>query len=126
MKMIFAGLLAFGSLTANAERIHIEMVDVVRGAQQFGVEMPISYRSDVNGVCAFLGYDSGIEGTKVAVTEIKTVPVRKNRWDVGGSISSYTVEVESKADALVVDAKGTLVKQVYSRLLSQVKCLKKI
>ncbi len=118
-------MMMFGSFAANANVLTIETVDVVNGARNLGIELPLSTRSDVSGVCILLGYDSGIEGTKAAVTETQTRKARRTRWDFGGMMNAYTVEVQPKADAYVVDAKGNITSQVYSRQLSGVKCVKK-
>jgi hypothetical protein len=125
MNKFIAVMLMFGSWSANANLLRIETVDVVRGAQDLGLELAISTRSDASGVCLLLGYDSGIEGTMVAVTETQTRKARHTRWDFGGVMNAYTVEVQPKAEAFVVDAKGNIVRQVYSRQLSGVKCVKK-
>ena len=126
MKIMSFLFVMMSSIAAQANKLRIETVDVVRGAQDLGIEMPISIRSDVNGVCLLLGYTSGIEGTKAAVTVTETRKARQNRWDFGGTISAYTIEVSPKAESLIVDANGTISRQVFSRQLSQVKCINKI
>jgi hypothetical protein len=126
MNKFLSVMVFFGAMSANANLLKIDTVDVVSGAQNLGLDQPVSIRSDVNGVCVLLGYDSGIEGTKIAVTETQTRKARHTRWDFGGVMNAYTVEVATKADALVIDASGNVVKQVYSRQLSSLKCVKKI
>jgi len=126
MKTMTFLFVMMSSLAAQANSLNIETVDVVRGAQDLGIGMPISIRSDVNGVCLLLGYDSGIEGTKAAVTVTETRKVRRNRWDFTGPITEFTIEVSPKAESLIIDAKGSISRQVFSRQLSQVKCIKKI
>lgn len=124
--MMIGSALAVSDVSANVRVLEVVTVDVVQGAQNLGLDLPISTRSDVSGVCKLLGYDSGIDGTKLAVTETQTRKARHTRWDFGGVMSAYTVEVATKAESFVVDANGTIVKQVYSRQLLSLKCLKQV
>ena len=123
MKMLFVAAMALTAMTANAEKFNIETVDVIRGAADLGIEMPISMRSDENGVCMLLGYDSGLSGSKLPLVEVIQVKGKKTRWS---TTAQTKFELAPRMDTVVVDEAGNLVKQVRSRQLEKVKCLKKI
>jgi len=123
MKMLLVAALALSSVSVNASQFEIENVDVVRGAADLGIEMPISMRSDENGVCMLLGYDSGLRGSKLPLVEVIQVKGKKTRWS---TTAQTKFELAPRMDTVVVDEAGNLVKQVRSRQLEKVKCLKKI
>jgi hypothetical protein len=120
---ILMGMMMLVAGAAHAEKIVIEKVDVIQGARALLLQMPISTRSDVNGVCLLLGYDSGIDGTKVPFMQTIEQPGKRTRWSIQSGIQ---IDIAPKADALVVDADGKIVRQVYSKQLSEVKCIKKV
>ena len=120
--LIVCTLAVIGTSAQAGALIKIETVNVVEGARALGLEMPISIRSDVNGVCQLLGYGSGIEGTKTAVTETREVSNRRNRWNVTGALGVHTIVISPKAESLVVDSSSRIERQVYSRQLLSVKC----
>lgn len=123
MKMVLLAAMALSSFSANAVQFDIETVDVVRGAAELGIEMPISMRSDENGVCVLLGYGSGLVGSKLPLVQVIQTKSKRTRWGNTGQVS---FELAPRVDTVVVDASGNLVKQVRSRQLEKVKCLKKI
>ncbi len=104
---------------------------IIKNPIHEGTKLSISNKSNPDGVCKYLGYDSAIHGS-VRLAQYTTEEIRRYRWksfvaNVPNDDDRYTyILIDSKpetAEAAVLDDEGVIRKQKISKIISQITCL---
>jgi hypothetical protein len=86
---------------------------IVRSPVHPQSQLPISARSDEQGVCKFLQYDGALRGSMIKAT-----------YSEEGFFAGTIVEVAVRTQAIVLDSEGNPVRQRRSPIINQITCLR--
>jgi hypothetical protein len=126
MKKLILVLTLMNSLSGHAETITtLKADDSLNGwdakwadGRSYSYGFPFSIRSDKDGICKFMGFDEAVPGS------VKVLKQRADKYRFGFFVGEANRETAVYQPSPVMDENGTVKKEVFSRMIDEMKCIK--
>jgi hypothetical protein len=119
MKKIIIGLMTLTSASVFAQTI--EVIDLSKGLTS---GLYVSYKSNEDGTCIHLGYDKALKNSKVKYYKSVRVGNRRTSWDGHPVMAEAWEDQVVIGDSVVFDKNGIPVKQMESKAMEKITCIK--
>ena len=117
-------LLSFVVMILSFSTIASEVKTFINPVEQSGTGLYFSLRSDFEGVCKNLGYDHLLKGSVFHAMRTYKKDNFEPIFIAGDHQTWHWKTIAEHSTAIIVDDDGTPIKEVYSRYISSITCIK--